>query len=56
MPITKRKLKSGKYRVTGPGGEVTAKATTRKKALSQERLLNMIKHGVTPKGGWRKRA
>jgi hypothetical protein len=55
MPIKKRRLPSGKVRVTGPGGEVLAKGTTEKNANSQERLLNMIKHGITPKGGWRNR-
>lgn len=55
MPIKKRKLASGRVRVTGPGGEVLSKGTTSAKAASQERLLNMIKNGITPKGGWRNR-
>lgn len=55
MPITTRKLKSGKFQNVEPGGRVLAKSTTKKKATAQERIINMIKHGITPKGGWRKR-
>ncbi len=43
MPVTKRKLKGGKVRVSTPGG-VKAKATTPAKAAAQERLLNAIEH------------
>lgn len=52
MPVKIKKLKSGKYRVSTPGG-VKAKSTTKKKAKSQERLINMKEHGIVPKGGWR---
>lgn len=47
MPTRTRKLKSGKYRVSTPGG-VKAKATTKKKAMRQKRLLNAIDHGWKP--------
>jgi hypothetical protein len=47
MPVKKRKLKSGKVRVSTPGG-VKAKATTPAKAKAQERLLNAIDHGFVP--------
>lgn len=53
MPVRITKLKSGKYRVSTPHG-VHAKHTTKKKALAQERLLNMKEHGIVPEGGWRK--
>ncbi len=43
MPVTKRKLPSGKARVSTPGG-VKAKATTPAKAKRQERLLNAIEY------------
>jgi hypothetical protein len=43
MPVKLRKLKSGKVRVSTPGG-VKAKATTPAKAKSQERLLNAVEH------------
>jgi hypothetical protein len=43
MPVTKRRLGSGKVRVSTPGG-VKAKATTAKKAKAQERLLNALEH------------
>jgi hypothetical protein len=52
MPVKIRKLKSGKYRVSTPN-EVHAKGTTKKKAIAQERLLEMKEHGIVPKGGWR---
>lgn len=55
MPIRTEKLKSGKFRNVEPGGKVLAKSTTKKKATAQERIINMIKHGVTPKGGWKHR-
>ena len=44
MPYKVRKTKAGKYRVTSPNG-VKARGTSKRKALSQVRLLNMIKHG-----------
>lgn len=47
MPVKKRKLKSGKVRVSTPGG-VKAKATTPAKAAAQERLLNAVEHGWKP--------
>jgi hypothetical protein len=43
MPVRKRKLKSGKVRVSTPGG-VKAKATTPAKADALERILNAVKH------------
>jgi ribosomal protein S18 len=43
MPVKTRKLKSGKYRVSTPGG-IKAKGTTKKKAKAQKRLLRAIKH------------
>ena len=47
MPVTKRKLKGGKYSVRTPGG-VKAKRTTKKKAEAQERPLRAIDHGWKP--------
>jgi len=47
MPVKKQKLKSGQVRVSTPGG-VKAKATTPKKAASQERLLRAVEHGWKP--------
>jgi len=44
MPYRITRKKNGKYQVKGPSG-VHAKNTTRKKAVAQVRLLNMIKHG-----------
>jgi hypothetical protein len=49
MPVKKRKLKSGKYRVSTPGG-VKSKSTTKKKAEAQKRLLNAVEHGWKPTG------
>ncbi len=49
MPVTKRRLKNGKVRVSTPGG-VKAKATTPAKAAAQERLLNAVEHGWKPTG------
>jgi hypothetical protein len=49
MPIKIRKLKSGKVRVSTPGG-VKAKSTTMAKAKRQKRLLNAIEHGFKPTG------
>jgi hypothetical protein len=47
MPYKKTKLKGGKVRVTGPSG-VHAKASTKKNADAQVRLLNAIDHGYKP--------
>ena len=47
MPAKVRKKKDGKYEVSTPGG-VKAKGTTKKKAKSQQRLLNAIDHGWEP--------
>lgn len=52
MPVRIKKLKSGRYRVSTPGG-VKARSTSKKKALAQEKIINMREHGITPKGGWR---
>ena len=43
MPYKTRKLKSGKVRVTGPGG-VHAKAATPANAKKQVRLLQALEH------------
>lgn len=54
MPVKITKLKSGKVRVSTPGG-VKAKATTKAKAEKQKKLLNAIDHGWKPtKKGKRK--
>jgi len=52
MPYKMRKVDG--YQVRSPHG-VKAKHTTRAKGISQMRLLRMKEHGVTPKGGWRKK-
>jgi hypothetical protein len=44
MPYRKRKLPSGKYRVTGPSG-VHAKSTTKAKAEAQIRIMEQAEHG-----------
>lgn len=49
MPVTERKVKGGKVRVSTPGG-VKAKATTPAKAAAQKRLLNAVEHGWKPTG------
>lgn len=49
MPVTIRKLKSGKVQVKTPHG-VKAKSTTFAKAKAQKRLLNAIEHGWKPTG------
>ena len=56
MPEKIRKLKSGKFRVTGPGGVVRAKGTTKAKAQAQARLLRGIEHGWKPTGKPARRA
>ncbi len=48
MPVKITKL-DGKYRVSTPSG-TKAKATTKAKAKSQERLLNAVEHGWKPTG------
>jgi hypothetical protein len=48
MPATKKRLSSGKVRVSTPGG-VKAKATTPEKADAQIRLLRGIDHGMIPR-------
>ncbi len=48
MPVKLRKLKSGKVRVSTPGG-TKAKATTPRKAAAQRRLLNALEHNP----GWK---
>ena len=47
MPEKITKLKSGKFRVSTPGG-VKAKSTTKAKALAQARLLRGVEHGWKP--------
>lgn len=49
MPVTTRKLSTGKFSNSTPGG-IKAKGTTRKKAEAQKRLLNAIDHGFVPTG------
>lgn len=48
MPVKVSKVKGG-YSVRTPGG-VKAKRTTKKKAMSQRRLLNAVEHGWKPTG------
>jgi hypothetical protein len=43
MPYTKKKLPSGKYRVSGPSG-VHAKGTTKAKAEGQIRIMEAAEH------------
>jgi len=47
MPYKQTRLKGGKVRVTSPHG-TKARATTRKKAAAQVRLLNAVEHGWRP--------
>lgn len=49
MPVKVRKLKSGKYKVSTPGG-TKSKGTSKGKAESQKRLLNAVEHGWKPTG------
>lgn len=53
MPAKVRKISrgknKGKYRVSTPSG-TKAKATSKRKAKSQQRLLNAIDHGWKPTG------
>lgn len=46
MPVKVRKVRGG-YRVTD-AGRVTAKRTTRRRALRQARLLRGVAHGWHP--------
>ena len=48
MPVKITKT-DGKYKVTH-GGKTSAKATTKKKAEAQERLLRGVAHGWKPTG------
>ena len=47
MPVKIRKVDG--YRVTH-GGKVSAKRTTKKKAMAQKRLLYGVRHGWKPTG------
>jgi hypothetical protein len=47
MPGGMRRVGKRKYRVRW-GGKTTAKATSKKKAKSQLRLLRAVKHGWKP--------
>ena len=49
MPVTMRKLKGGKVRVSTPGG-IKSKATTPAKARRQANLLRAVEHGWKPTG------
>lgn len=49
MPVKQTKLKSGKVRVSTPGG-VKAKSTTPAKAKRQANLLRAVEHGWIPTG------
>jgi hypothetical protein len=48
MPVKIRRVKGG-YKVTH-GGKVSAKKTSKKKALAQSRLLRAVAHGWKPTG------
>jgi hypothetical protein len=54
MPVKEKRLPSGKYRVSTPSN-VHAKATTKKKADAQARLLRGVEHGWKPSGKKRHR-
>lgn len=49
MPVKTTKLKSGKVRVSTPGG-VKSKGSTPLNAKHQVRLLNAVEHGFKPTG------
>jgi hypothetical protein len=49
MPVTLRKIKGGKVKVSTPNG-VKAKSTTPAKAERQKHLLNAVEHGWKPTG------
>lgn len=48
MPYRVQKLKSGRYRMSGPSG-VRAKSSTKANVEAQLRLLRMIDHGGKPR-------
>jgi len=54
MPWTKKKLKSGRYRVFSTSG-TRAKSTTLKKAKAQIKLLQAVEHGFVPTGKKRRK-
>lgn len=54
MPVKIKKLKSGKFRVSTPS-MIHAKGTTKKKAESQERIINMAEHGIPIPESWGKK-
>jgi len=49
MPVKITKVSGNRFRVSTPNA-VHAKATTKEKAESQERLLNAVEHGWKPSG------
>jgi len=49
MPVKMQKLKSGKVRVSTPGG-VKSKGSTPTNAKRQRNLLNAVEHGWKPTG------
>lgn len=49
MPVTLKKLKNGKVRVSTPNG-VKSKGSTPGNAAAQKRLLNAVEHGWKPTG------
>jgi hypothetical protein len=49
MPVTIKKKKGGKYRVSTPHG-TKSKGTTLAKAKRQRNLLNAVEHGWHPTG------
>jgi hypothetical protein len=49
MPVKMTKLKSGKVRVSTPGG-VKSKGSTPTNAKRQRNLLNAVEHGWKPSG------
>jgi len=49
MPVKLKKLKSGKVRVSTPGG-VKNKGSTPANAERQKHLLNAVEHGWKPTG------
>lgn len=47
MPVHVRKLSGGRYRVSH-GGKISAKHTSKRKALRQANLLRAVGHGWRP--------
>ncbi len=45
MPVKITPIGKGKYRVSTPNG-VHAKSTTLENAKKQEKILNMVEHGI----------